>query len=73
MKLHVPHLGMPHVGRRTSDAPDGEHEHHHRPAFQVLKRVEGSIDLLIIALVVILALAMIYGLVTASTPDYFNR
>jgi hypothetical protein len=39
-----------------------------------MKRIEGGFDILIVALVVILALAMIYGLVTATGhPAYFDR
>ena len=68
--LHPPHFSMPHFGRQSAE----KHEHHHHPAYQSLKRIEGSIDLLVIALVVILAVAMVYGLLTATGhPSYFDR
>jgi hypothetical protein len=64
---------MPQIGRRPRDAAH-DHPHHHRPAFQTMKQIEGGFDILIIALVVILALAMIYGLLTATGhPAYFDR
>lgn len=67
--LHAPHFAAPHFAKRADP-----HEHHHRPAFRTMMRVENGIDLLIIALVVVLALAMIYGLVTATGhPAYFDR
>lgn|GEM_PF-4221825 len=72
--LHIPHITMPHFGRRAHATTVDEHPHHHRPAYRTMNRIEGGIDLLIIALVVILALAMVYGLVTATGhPAYFDR
>ena len=63
---------MPHFAR--SRAADAEHHHHHHPAFQSLRKVEDGIDLFTIALVVLFALAMIYGLLTATGhPAYFDR
>lgn len=71
--LHVPHLAMPHFGRHTH-APHAHEHHHHRPAYRAMNRIEGGIDLLIIALVVVLAAAMVYGLLTATGyPAYFDR
>ena len=70
--FHRPHFHMPHFGRHAA-ASTAEHHHHH-PAFQTLKRVEGGIDLLAIALVVLIAIAMVYGLLTATGhPSYFDR
>jgi len=53
--------------------PQGEHPHHPR---HLLERFEGYTDLLVVALVVVLAAAMVYGLMTAGsgapswwTPD----
>ena len=68
-KLHLPHFAAPHVGHGA----EAEH-HHHRPTYQRLGRVEGAIDLLIVAAIVAFALAIIYGLMTAGgTPSYFDR
>jgi len=70
----MPHFSMPHFGRHAHDMAPGNEHHHHRPAFQTLKRVEGGFDLLIVALVVILAAAMIWGLATTTGhPAYFDR
>jgi hypothetical protein len=60
---------MPHLRPWTQ-----AHAHHHHPPGQFMRRVEGSLDLVIVALGVILAVAMVYGLVTANGhPAYFDR
>ena len=72
--FHTPHFNRPHFGRHPPAAAHDAEHHHHHPAFQTMKRVEGGIDLLVIALVVLLALAMVYGLLTATGhPSYFDR
>ena len=72
--LHAPHITMPHFGRRARAVAKAHEHHHHHPAYQTLKRFEGGVDLLVIALVVVLALAMVYGLLTATGhPAYFDR
>lgn len=51
------------------DAPHA----HHVPTFRAARRFEGWIDLAVIALVVILGAAMIYGLVAGTgTPAYIH-
>jgi hypothetical protein len=73
--LHAPRLHMPHIGsRKTPKATTAtEHQRHHNPLHR-LQRLEGGIDLFAIALVVLFALAMIYGLLTATGhPAYFDR
>lgn len=71
--LHAPHLSMPHRPGRAK-AVAAEQHHHHHPADWMMRRIEGGIDILVIALVVILALAMAYGLLTATGhPAYFDR
>ena len=70
-RFHLPHFAMPHFGHRSAD-PDAHH--HHRHAYQRLNRVEGAIDLMVVALIVAFALAIIYGLMTAgAAPSYFDR
>ncbi len=70
----MPHLAMPHFGRHAQAMARDDHPHHHHPAYQTMKKIEGGVDLLVIALVVILALAMVYGLLTATGhPAYFDR
>jgi hypothetical protein len=65
---------MPHLRRPRAVAATQAHPHRHRPAFRVLGRVEGGIDVFTIVLIVLFALAMIYALVTATgTPAYFDR
>lgn len=73
--LHLPHIAMPHFGRHAHATPaEGHEHHHHRPAYRTMNRIERSIDLLVIALVLVLAAAMVYGLLTATGhPAYFDR
>lgn len=74
--LHTPHFQMPRFGRRAGAWRGGDptHHEHHRPADQRLRRVENVIDVGVIALIVLLALAMIFGfLATTSYPAYFER
>ena len=70
MNIHMPRWGHSHAQKAAGDA---EHPHHHHPAFQNMRRLEGGIDLFAIALVVLFALAFwgsIWGLPGAflSTP-----
>ena len=73
--IHRPHFSMPrwptpHLRQKPADPV----HHHHRPAYQAMRRIERGMDLVIVALVVLLAVAMIYGLLTATGhPAYFDR
>lgn len=50
-------------------APDAEaHPHHHG---HKIERFEGAADLLIVGLIVVLGLAMLIGLLTASGKTYW--
>lgn len=70
--MHMPHMKMPHFTRRARAA--SAEEHHHHPAYENYRRVENGIDVFTIALVVLFALAMVYGLLTATGhPAYFDR
>lgn len=56
---------MPQLRRPGRDAASGA-EHHHESTAQRLRRFEGAVDYVVIAGVMILAAAMVYGLLTAS-------
>lgn len=77
--MHMPHMHVPqfrfHRGSSASvTTPAHAKEHHHLHPIEKLKRLEGAFDLFTIALVVALALAMAYGLLTATGhPTYFDR
>ena len=43
-----------------------DHEHHHHHKHHRLEKVEGAADMLTIGFVVVLGLAMVIGLLTAS-------
>lgn len=58
--FHMPHL------KRSDRAGASGAGHHHKSTAQRLRRFEGAIDYVVIAGVLILAAAMIYGLLTAS-------
>jgi len=73
MNIHMPRWGHSQAHKTPVDP---EHPHHHHPAFQNMRRVEGGIDLFAIALVVLFALAMAYALFAgggAGHPAYFDR
>lgn len=56
---------MPHLKRSRGTGVSGA-GHHHMPTDQRLRRFEGAIDYFVIGGILILAAAMVYGLVTAS-------
>ena len=56
---------MPHFRRSTRAAVSGA-GHHHTPTAQRMRRFEGAIDYIVIGGVLILAAAMVWGLLTAS-------
>ena len=58
--FHMPHLKRP---NRAYASGAG---HHHEPTARRLRRVEGALDYFVIAGVLILAAAMVWGLLTAS-------
>lgn len=58
INLHMPRFH----GRKTA----ARGAHHHPPLASRLRRVEGVVDYLILAFVVILGAAMAWGLATAS-------
>ncbi len=66
---NLPHVSMPHWPR-----PAKGHPHHRDSTARLAKRFERSMDRAIVALIVILAIAMVYGLVTATGhPAYFEH
>lgn len=69
MHFHMPHLQMPPFLLRRRRAPNPHppgSEHHHAHMEDRMQRIEGTVDLLIIAGIVLLGAAMVYGLFTAS-------
>ena len=58
--FHMPHLKRP--GRVAASGAG----HRHEPTVQRLRRFEGAVDYVVIAGVLILAAAMVWGLLTAS-------
>ena len=58
--FHMPHLRRP--GRGGANGAG----HRHESTTQRLRRFEGAVDYLVIAGVLVLAAAMVYGLLTAS-------
>lgn len=59
-------LHMPHFKRSGGTGVSGAEHHHHTPTDQRLRRFEGAIDYFVLGGILILAAAMVYGLVTAS-------
>lgn len=55
-------LNFRHGGDRNADHP-ADHPHHNKHR---IERFEGSMDLLVVGLIAILALAMLVGLVTGG-------
>ncbi|WP_133254995.1 hypothetical protein [Phenylobacterium hankyongense] len=69
--LHAPHFHLPRFRRHARADVAPAHRH---PLFLRLEGFENVIDVAVIALIVLLAAAMVYGLLTATDhPAYFDR
>lgn len=68
--LAPPRFSLPHLRPKPAEPA----HHRHPSAYQVTNRFERSMDLLIVAMVIVLAVAMVWGLLTATGhPAYFDR
>jgi hypothetical protein len=63
--MKYPHLHWPHFRHGQAVAHTHDH-HHHRPAWEKMEKAENVIDYFVVAGIILLGAAMVYGLLTAS-------
>jgi hypothetical protein len=64
--MKYPHLHWPHLRHGHAVASPHHDHHHHHPMWWKMEKAEGVVDYFVVAGIVLLGAAMVYGLLTAS-------